>query len=102
MTELRLQLPTLPGAHMCPVHFPVPTSEGWGDRGVGLSSGALGVPLVPVCSSTFYPWRDSLATSSVPVQLPRFGNHFILGLGPSRGPSPGPALIPATLVYTQP
>lgn len=88
---------------MCPGHFPLPTSEGWGVAGGGgLSSGALGVPLVPVCSSSFYPWRDALATSSAPVQHPRFGSHFILSPGPSRGPSPGPAHSPATLVRTQP
>lgn len=95
MTELRLQLPTLPGAHTRPVHFPLPASG-------GLSSGARGVPLVPVCSSSFYPRRDSLATSSAPVQLPRFGSHLNLSLGPSRDPPPGPAHIPATLVCTQP
>lgn len=39
------------------------------------------------CSSSFCPRRDSLATSSSAVQLPRFGIHFLLRLVNSLRPA---------------
>lgn len=45
-------------------------------------------PVFLSCSSSFYPQRDSLATSSTTVQPPCFGSHFTLSLWFSRGPCP--------------
>ena len=54
------------------------------------------------CSSSFYPQRDSLATSSTAVRPPCFGSHFMFSLWFSHGPRPvSPASVPCTLVCAQ-
>lgn len=69
--------PHSPGAHRCPAHFLA-------------ASGALlgaGVPQSLSCSSSFYPRRDSLATSSAAVQLPRLAATLSSASGPPKGPA---------------
>lgn len=72
--------------------FPVPS--------LGLCSGAKASVSFLACSSSFCPQRESLATSSAAVQLPRFGIYFILSLVNSLRPASrlpeGPRRAPLT------
>lgn len=89
--ELCLQLPTLSQSPRVLSTLP---SHLWGSPWECRVS-----PVVLSCCSSFYPWRDSLATSSA-VQLPRFGSHFVLSLRSSKD-LVSPAHVPCTLVCAQ-